>query len=68
LIINHDILHYGIPSFKHKGANDKLKAGMDLKTISEIFGHSKEKTTELYANHINSIRFEEASKIKLEEY
>lgn len=41
---------------------------MDLKTISEIFGHSKEKTTELYANHINSIRFEEASKIKLEEY
>lgn len=55
-------------SFKHKGANDKLKAGMDLKTISEIFGHSKEKTTELYANHINSIRFEEASKIKLEEY
>lgn len=55
-------------SFKHKGANDKLKAGMDLKTISEIFGHSDEKMTEIYANHINSIRFEDASKIKLEEY
>lgn len=55
-------------SFKHKGANDKLKAGMDLKTISEIFGHSDEKMTELYANHINSIRFEEASKIVLDEY
>lgn len=55
-------------SFKHKGANDKLKAGMDIKTISEIFGHSDEKVTELYANHINQIRFEEASKIKLNYY
>lgn len=55
-------------SLKHKGANDKLKAGMSLKTISEMFGHSEEKITEIYANHINKIRFEEAKQIVLEEY
>lgn len=55
-------------SFKHKGANDKLKAGMDLKTIAAVFGHSDEKMTEIYANHIDEIRFQEAKSIKLEEY
>jgi integrase len=55
-------------SLKHKGGNDKLKAGIDLKTVSTIFGHSKEKMTEIYANYINNIRFEEAKKIKLDEY
>lgn len=53
-------------SLKHSGANAKLKAGMDLKTISEIFGHSDEKITEIYANFINQIRFNEAQKIDLE--
>ena len=55
-------------SLKHSGANAKLVAGMDIKTISEIFGHSDEKITEIYANYINNIRFKEAQNIKLEEY
>lgn len=53
-------------SLKHSGANEKLKAGMDLKTISEMFGHSDEKITEIYANYINKMRFDEAQKIELE--
>ncbi len=53
-------------SLKHKGANDKLKAGMDMKTISEMFGHSDEKMTEIYANFINQKRFKEAKLIQLE--
>lgn len=55
-------------SLKHKGANDKLKGGMDMKTISTVFGHSSEKMTELYANHINEIRFREARNVELESY
>ncbi|MGU3376824.1 tyrosine-type recombinase/integrase [Chryseobacterium sp. M5A1_1a] len=55
-------------SLKHKGANDKLKSGLDLKTVSTIFGHSSEKMTEIYANYINEIRLEDAKKINLDEY
>lgn len=55
-------------SLKHKGGNDKLKAGLDIKTISEIFGHSTEKMTEIYANHINDLRFAEAKKVDLKIY
>ena len=55
-------------ALKHSGANAKLIAGMDLKTISEIFGHSDEKMTEIYANYINQKRFKEAQNIELEEY
>lgn len=55
-------------SLKHKGANDKLKAGMDLKTISEMFGHSEEKITEIYANYMNKLRFEKAREIKLKSF
>ena len=35
-------------------------------STSEIFGHSDEKMTEIYANFINQIRFAEAQNIKLE--
>lgn len=55
-------------SLKHKGANDKLKSGLDLKTVSTIFGHSTEKMTEIYANYINQIRLEDAKKINLIHY
>lgn len=55
-------------SLKHAGANAKLKAGMDMKTISEMFGHSDEKMTEIYANYINQQRFAEAKNVELEIY
>lgn len=55
-------------SLKHAGANAKLKAGMDMKTISEMFGHSDEKMTEIYANFINQQRFSDAKNIELELY
>lgn len=47
-------------SLKHKAANDMLFDGVDLETIQTVFGHSKSKTTEIYANQINKIRFEKA--------
>lgn len=67
-VINKLKINKKLYSLKHKGANDKLKAGLDLKTISAIFGHTSTKVTEIYANYINSVRFEEAIKIKLDEY
>lgn len=55
-------------SLKHSGANAKLKAGMDMETISRMFGHSDEKMTEIYADYINQIRFEKAQDVELEVY
>ncbi len=52
-------------SLKHKGADDKLMAGMPLKTVMNVFRHSEEKTTEIYARAIKTQRFEEAKKIQL---
>ena len=49
-------------SLKHKAANDMMFDGVDLETIQTIFGHSKIKTTEIYANQINLVRFEKAKK------
>lgn len=55
-------------SNKHKGASDKLRAGIDIETIAAIFGHSRQKMTELYADYIKELRFEKAQQISLEEY
>jgi integrase len=55
-------------SLKHSGANAKLQAGMDIKTISEMFGHADEKMTEIYADYVRQIRFEKAKSIELETY
>lgn len=46
--------------FKHKGANDKEENGMNLKTIKEVFGHSSEKITEIYATKHQEKEFEKA--------
>lgn len=53
-------------SLKHKAANDMMFDGLDLETIQTIFGHSKSKTTEIYANQINLLRFEKAKKLERE--
>ncbi|MDV4026057.1 integrase, partial [Elizabethkingia anophelis] len=55
-------------SLKHKGANDKINAGMDLKTVKEIFRHSDEKITEIYAKAARMKRFKEASETRLPSY
>ncbi|UIS73939.1 hypothetical protein CRP12_000071 [Riemerella phage vB_RanS_CRP12] len=52
-------------SLKHKGADDKILAGMPIETIQAIFGHSTQKMTERYARIMKLQRFEEAKKIKL---
>ncbi|MGL6039086.1 MAG: tyrosine-type recombinase/integrase, partial [Soonwooa sp.] len=67
-IIDGLVINLKCYSLKHDGSNAKLKAGMDLKTISRMFGHSDEKITEIYANHINEIMFDEAQNIELDIY
>ena len=53
---------------KHKGADDKRRAGMDIKTICAIFGHSEEKMTERYMHSLKEERMEQARKIQLKEF
>lgn len=52
-------------SAKHKGADDKRKAGMDIKTICAIFGHSEEKMTERYLHSLKEERLEQARYVQL---
>ncbi len=52
-------------SGKHKGADDKLAAGLDIKTICDIFGHSETKMTERYTHSLKENRLNEAKKVKL---
>lgn len=49
--------------FKHKGANDKEENGMNLKTIKEVFGHSSEKITEIYATKHQEKEFDKAREL-----
>lgn len=52
-------------SGKHKGADDKRAAGMDIKTICAIFGHSEVEMTERYMHSLKMERLEAAKKVKL---
>lgn len=55
-------------SGKHKGGDDKLAAGMDIDTISKVFGHSKTLMTERYLHSLKLKQLNEARKIKLKIY
>ena len=48
---------YGL---KHKGANDKEDNGMNIETVKQIFGHSSEKITQIYATKHQEREFEKA--------
>lgn len=52
-------------SGKHKGADDKRAAGMDIKTICAIFGHSETEMTERYMHSLQLERMEAAKNVKL---
>ncbi|CAA7197655.1 tyrosine-type recombinase/integrase [Chryseobacterium potabilaquae] len=52
-------------SGKHKGADDKREAGMDIKTICTIFGHSEIEMTERYMHSLKVERLEAAKNVKL---
>ncbi|WP_313216518.1 site-specific integrase [Soonwooa sp.] len=49
--------------FKHKGANDKEDIGMDLDVVKEIFRHSSENVTKIYATKHQDRVFEKARKM-----
>lgn len=39
-------------SYKHKGGNDKLRAGVDLDSIRNQYGHSNKRMTKVYVKEI----------------
>lgn len=39
-------------SYKHKGGNDKLKAGVDLDSIRNQYGHTDKKMTKVYVKEV----------------
>lgn len=47
-----DLNLYGM---KKAGANAKILAGMSVRTIKEIYGHSSELTTEIYITNIHEV-------------
>lgn len=55
-------------SGKHKGADDKLNAGMNIKTICSIFGHSETSMTERYTHSLTEKRLEESKKYNLKNF
>ncbi|OPC76139.1 hypothetical protein BAZ12_19210 [Elizabethkingia miricola] len=61
-------LDLNLYSGKHKGADDKREAGMSIKTICEIFGHSESKMTERYMRTLKLERFNEAKNIKMKTF
>ena len=63
LIIDDLGINKTLYSLKHKGANDKLKSGVSLEAVKEIFGHSDTKITEIYAKIIKVMRFDEAKAV-----
>lgn len=42
-------------SFKKLGANAKIDAGMSVRTLKEIYGHSSEVTTEIYITNLQAV-------------
>ena len=56
-ILKIDKKMYGL---KHKGANDKEDNGMNIETVKQIFGHSSEKITQIYATKHQEREFEKA--------
>lgn len=44
---------------KHSGANAMIKAGIELDTLKEMYGHSSKLMTEKYASGVKKVRFKE---------
>lgn len=56
-------IHKKMYWFKHKGANDKEENGMKIQTVKEVFGHSNEKITQIYATKHQEREFEIAREL-----
>ena len=48
-------INVNLYAYKHKGGDDKLKAGVNLDSIRNQYGHSDKKMTERYAKGIKGI-------------
>lgn len=42
-------------SLKHKGADDKILAGIDLDALRELYGHRSKYMTEKYARAVKDL-------------
>lgn len=41
-------------SLKHKGADDKIKAGLDIDVLRTLYGHRSKQMTEIYAKEVKN--------------
>lgn len=48
-------INVNLYSFKKLGANAKIEAGMSVRTLKEIYGHSSEVTTEIYITNLHQV-------------
>lgn len=55
-------------SLKHRGAGDKLNAGMSREAVQMIFGHSEAKMTDIYDFALKERQFKEAMEVDLKRY
>lgn len=46
-------------SLKHKGADDKIEAGITLEALKNLYGHSSTQMTEIYAKAVKSKHFQQ---------
>jgi integrase len=46
-------------SLKHKGADDKIEAGIPLEALKNLYGHSSTQMTEIYAQAVKKKHFQE---------
>jgi hypothetical protein len=49
-------------SYKHKGGEDKLRAGVDLDSIRNQYGHTDKKMTKVYVKTITGVYKEDIIK------
>lgn len=42
-------------SYKHKGGDDKIKAGVSLDALRNLYGHKNSRMTEIYAKEIKNV-------------
>lgn len=48
-------INVNLYSMKKLGANAKIEAGMSIRTLKEIYGHSSEVTTEIYITNLHQV-------------
>lgn len=64
LLKSYGIRHYNVHALRHTFANNAIESNVDIKTISELLGHSDIETTlRIYIHSLNKHKISEVSKM-----